>query len=307
VTALVVVRAGPSALVEDLGRPGHAGEGVPPSGTVDPPALRLANRLVGNPPGAAGLELLLGGARLEARGDLWVAVTGAAGPLTVVPRRGRPHPAAWSAAMLLRDGDTLELATAVFGIRYVVAVRGGLAVPRTLGSASTDTLSGLGPAPLHDGDVLPVGAATGRLPLVDALPVTAPPVDEVLLRIAPGPRRDWFADDAWRALLDGPWTVGRDADRVGLRLEGPALGRRRGDELPSEGVVSGALQVPPAGRPVLFLADRPTTGGYPVIAVVAAADLPLAGQLRPGQFVAFAEGPSPDGRWRTVGPRLPPV
>jgi biotin-dependent carboxylase-like uncharacterized protein len=306
-TALVVVRAGPQSLVEDLGRPGHAGEGVPPSGTVDPEALRLANRLVGNPPGAAGLELLLGGVRLEARGRACVAVTGAAGPLTVTSKDGRHRPAAWCAAVFLDDGDVLELGAAVFGIRYLVAVRGGLVVPRTLGSAAADVLSGLGPAPLRDGDVLGVGAPSGPAPAVDVLPVTAPPVGEVLLRIGQGPRRDWFADHAWRQLLEGPWTVSGDADRVGLRLDGPQLERTREGELPSEGVVTGALQVPPGGRPVLFLADHPTTGGYPVIAVVAAADLPLAGQLRPGQAVAFVEGPARRTRWRTVGPRLPPL
>jgi biotin-dependent carboxylase-like uncharacterized protein len=274
---------------------------------VDPDALRLANRLVGNPADAAGIEVLLGGARLEARGVLWVAVAGAAGPLAVTSRAGRRNPAAWSAAVRLEDGDVLELGPAVFGVRYLLAVHGGVELPRTLGSAATDVLSGLGPAPLRAGDVLPVGVSPGRLPAVDPPPVTAPPRDEVLLRIAPGPRRDWFRDDAWPTLLAGPWTVGRDADRVGLRLDGPPLERRRSGELPSEGVVTGALQVPPTGLPVLFLADHPTTGGYPVIAVVAAADLPLAGQLRPGQYVAFAEGAPTPGPWRTVGPRFPLV
>jgi allophanate hydrolase subunit 2 len=156
--------------------------------------------------------------------------------------------------------------------------------------------------------VVEVGSpAAGPVPPLDGPPVTAPPVGEVLLRIRPGPRRDWFAGGAWRALLEEPWTVGRDADRVGLRLDGPELQRLRHGELPSEGVVTGALQVPTGGRPVLFLADHPTTGGYPVIAVVAAADVPLAGQLRPGQRVAFAEGRAPVGPWRTVGPRLPPA
>lgn len=306
-TALVVRRAGPQVLVEDLGRPGHAAEGVPPSGTVDPDALRLANRLVGNRPGAAGLEVLQGGAHLEARGRLWVAVTGAAGPLVVAPPGGHRRPAPWSAAMLLEDGDVLELGPAAFGVRYLVAVRGGLEVPRTLGSAATDTLSGLGPAPLRAGDALAVGASAGRIPSIDHPPVTPLPRDEVLLRIGPGPRRDWVAEDAWQSLVTGPWTVARNADRVGLRLEGRPLQRRRQGELPSEGVVTGALQVPPSGRPVLLLADRPTTGGYPVIAVVDSADLPLAGQLRPGQYVAFAEGTATPGPWRTVGPRYPLV
>jgi biotin-dependent carboxylase-like uncharacterized protein len=165
-------------------------------------------------------------------------------------------------------------------------VRGGVDVAPVLGSRSTDTLSGLGPAPLRAGDELPVGALAGAEPFVDVAPVRAPSSSPVL-RVLPGPRRDWLAPAAWTALTGAGWTVTTDSDRVGLRLGGPRLERARDGELPSEGLVPGAVQVPPDGAPVLFLADHPVTGGYPVLAVVASADLPAAAQLRPGDRVRF--------------------
>jgi allophanate hydrolase subunit 2 len=155
-----------------------------------------------------------------------------------------------------------------------------------LGSRSTDTLSGLGPAPLAAGDRLPVGALAGEEPVVDVAAVRPPAADPVL-RVLPGPRRDWLEPTAWTALTTASWTVSTDSDRVGLRLDGPRLERARAEELPSEGLVPGALQVPPDGAPVLFLADHPVTGGYPVLAVVVTADLPAAAQLRPGDSVRF--------------------
>ncbi len=155
-----------------------------------------------------------------------------------------------------------------------------------LGSRSTDTLSGLGPAPLAAGDRLPIGALAGEEPVVDVAAVRAPAPDPVL-RVLPGPRRSWLAAAAWTALTTQPWTVAADSDRVGLRLLGPRLERAREDELPSEGLVPGAVQVPPDGAPVLFLADHPVTGGYPVLAVVTSADLAAAAQLRPGDPLRF--------------------
>jgi biotin-dependent carboxylase-like uncharacterized protein len=172
------------------------------------------------------------------------------------------------------------------GLRSYVAVRGGIDVPPVLGSRSTDTLSGLGPPPVAAGTLLPVGDLAGDEPFVDVAPVGAPP-DRPVLRVLPGPRRDWLDDAAWAALITQEWQVGSDSDRVGLRLTGPRLGRARDGELPSEGLLPGAVQVPPDGAPVLFLADHPVTGGYPVLAVVVTADLPLAAQLRPGDGVRF--------------------
>jgi biotin-dependent carboxylase-like uncharacterized protein len=202
-------------------------------------------------------------------------------PVTVA---GRPAPV--NAPVTVPAGAELVLGAPAVGLRTYVAVRGGVDVPPVLGSRSTDRLSGLGPEPLRAGTLLAIGTAAGEEPIVDVAPVR-PPSDRPVLRVLPGPRRDWLAADAWSRLISDGWTVSADSDRVGLRLTGPRLGRARDDELPSEGLVPGAVQVPPDGAPVLFLADHPVTGGYPVLAVVVTADLPAAAQLRPGDEVRF--------------------
>lgn len=285
---LDVLRTGPLATVQDLGRPGLAALGVGVSGAADPVSLRLANRAVGNPVGAAALEVTLGGLRVRCRGGLFAAVTGAPVPLLV---GGRPE--ASHAVFHIPDGAELRMGTPPAGLRSYLAVRGGIAVPPVLGSRATDTLAGLGPAPLAPGDVLPVGPPPREAPLLDVLPVRPPPAGDIELRAVPGPRADWFAPGALDALFTGPYTVTSDIDRVGMRLDGPELARGRPGELPSEGTVAGALQVPPAGQPVLFLADHPLTGGYPVIAVVASADIGRAAQARPGQRLRFRPHPAP--------------
>lgn len=276
---LTVLAPGPLTTVQDLGRPGHAAIGVTRSGAADARAAGLANRLVGNRPEAALLEVTAGGLRVRAGRTLLVTVTGAPVPVEI---DGRPAP--FAAPTTLRPGAVLALGQPRAGLRSYLAVRGGIAVPPVLGSRSTDTLSGLGPPPLAAGTVLPVGDLAGEEPVVDVAPVGAPP-DRPVLRVLPGPRRDWFADAAWTALTTREWAVAADSDRVGLRLTGPRLARARDGELPSEGLVPGAVQVPPDGAPVLFLADHPVTGGYPVLAVVVTDDLPLAAQLRPGDGV----------------------
>ena len=170
-------------------------------------------------------------------------------------------------------------------LRSYLAVRGGIDVPSVLGSRSTDTMSGLGPARLSPGTVLPVGDATDHWPATDFVVPT--PLEQTL-HITFGPREDWFTEHARSILLEQPWTVTQDSDRVGIRLDGAEpLTRAVDDELPSEGMVLGALQVPPSGQPVLFLADHPVTGGYPVIAVVTAADVSAAAQLTPGTQIRF--------------------
>jgi len=272
--ALEVVSPGPSTTVQDAGRPGQAALGVGRSGACDRRAYALANRLVGNPPGAAVLEATFGGLEVRARGDLLVATAGArcAG--------GWPH----AAPTRLRDGDVLRLGLPVTGVRTCVAVRGGLVVEPVLGSRSTDLLAGLGPPVPAAGTVLPVGPATGPLPLVDVAPVAEPAAGDVVLTVLPGPRRDWFDDGAWTQ-LGSRWEVTSESNRVGLRLDGAPLTRSSSGELPSEGMVRGAVQVPPSGLPVLFLADAPVTGGYPVLAYVTDDDVDRAAQLRPGQGV----------------------
>ena len=282
VASLEVVAPGPLTTVQDLGRPGHASWGVGASGAADRRSLRLANRLVGNDEGAAGLEVTLGGLRLRASADVVVALTGApadarAGDVDVPP----------NAVVQLRAGDELRLGRATAGLRTYLAVRGGLDVPPVLGSRSTDVLSNLGPPVLAVGQLLPVGPVPTRYPLVDAAPVCAPPGGEVVLGVRLGPRNDWFTAAGIDTLLSTRWEVTPDSNRVGMRLSGEPLERVSDGELPSEGVVRGALQVPPTGLPTLFLADHPVTGGYPVVAVVLDADTDVAAQLRPGQGLRF--------------------
>ncbi|MFE2511031.1 biotin-dependent carboxyltransferase family protein [Streptomyces naganishii] len=279
--ALAVVRAGALTTVQDLGRPGHAHLGVPRSGALDAPAAALVNRLVGNPVTAAVLETTLNGCALRPRSAVTVAVGGAPCAVSVDGR-----PAAWGAAVRVPAGALLEVGAAVAGVRSYVAVAGGITVEPVLGSRSTDLLSGLGPAPLADGTVLPLGRPYGPHARADVAPQPRPPA-ELVLRVTPGPRADWFTPRALTVFTSRPYRVSPAGNRIGLRTEGPALERARTGELPSEGMVLGAVQVPPDGRPVVFLADHPTTGGYPVIAVVRHRDLPAAAQAAPGTPVRF--------------------
>ncbi|GAA2269613.1 MULTISPECIES: 5-oxoprolinase subunit C family protein [Kitasatospora] len=279
---LLVVRPGPLTTVQDLGRRGVAHLGVPRGGALDEPALRTANRLVGNPSGTAALETTVGGVAVKALSPLLVAVTGAPAPVRMDGR-----PTAWGAPVAVPAGAVVEVGPATYGVRSYLAVAGGLAVSEVFGSRSTDLLSGLGPAPLAAGQVLPVGPAVGPYPAVDVAPLPAPPV-ELVLRLRPGPRADWFTAEALAGLARARYRVATASNRIALRTEGPALARTREDELPSEGVMLGSVQVPPNGLPVIFLADHPTTGGYPVIGVVPATDLAAAAQARPGTPLRFA-------------------
>ncbi len=277
---LTVLAPGPLTTVQDLGRPGQGALGIGRSGACDRASAARANRLVGNDPADALLEATLGGLQLRADADLEVVATGA-------PCPGAPQ----DAPLLLRAGEVLRLGAPASGVRTYLAVRGGLDVAAVLGSRSTDLLSGLGPPPLTAGTVLPVGRSRLPAPGVDAAPAPNPPSGEVVVRVAPGPRRDWFADDAWALLVGQAWQVTPRSNRVGLRLAGVALARLREGELASEGMVRGALQVPPSGLPVLFLADHPVTGGYPVIGYVEDADVDRCAQLRTGQTVRFRPPP----------------
>ncbi|MEV7202888.1 5-oxoprolinase subunit C family protein [Streptomyces griseoluteus] len=279
--ALVVVRAGALTTVQDRGRPGHAHLGVPRSGALDPPAAALVNRLVGNSTDAAVLETTFDGCALRARSAVTVAVGGAPCPVRV---GGRPAP--WGAPVGVSAGEVLEVGAAVAGMRSYVAVSGGVAVEPVLGSRATDLLSGLGPPPLADGTVLPLGPPTAAPARLDTAPQPAPPA-ELVLRVTLGPREDWFTPRALRDLVTRTYRVSPAGNRIGLRTEGVPLERARAGELPSEAMVLGAVQVPPDGLPLIFLADHPTTGGYPVPAVVHPADLPGAAQARPGTPLRF--------------------
>lgn len=279
-----VVRAGALTTVQDLGRAGYAHLGVPRSGALDEPAHRLANRVLGNPDGAAALETTVTGCAVRALWPVTAAVTGAPSPVRV---DGRPAP--WGTPVHVPEGAVLNVGIVTHGVRAYIAFAGGLTVEPVLGSRSTDLLSGLGPAPLTGGTRLPVGRA-GPLPAgVDAVPWAAPP-QELLLPVVLGPRDDWFTEGAIRTLATGEYRVASASNRIGLRTHGPALDRRKDGELPSEGMVLGALQVPPDGRPVVFLADHPTTGGYPVVGVVPGEALAAAAQAAPGTAVRFVPG-----------------
>lgn len=275
---LEVLAADGLVTVQDAGRPGLAHLGVPRAGWLDPHAAALANRLVGNLDGAAVLEVTLAGLRLRTTRACWVAVTGASCAVSVAGvARGHAQ------ALRLPDGGELVLGPAVAGVRSYLAVGGGVDVAPVLGSRATDTLAWVGPPRVEAGTRLPVGEPVGPPVATDvAVPVPAGP-----LRVDPGPRGDWFADDVLERLCGADYEVGPASNRVGLRLTGPALPRVRDDELPSEGMVLGAVQVPPDGQPVVFLADHPTTGGYQVVTVVRADDLARCAQLRAGDPVRF--------------------
>ncbi|OII64869.1 allophanate hydrolase [Streptomyces sp. CC53] len=283
--AFTVVRGGALTTVQDQGRPGHAHLGVPRSGALDPGTAALVNRLVGNPDGAAVLETTLDGCAVRPHRAVTVAVGGAPCPVTVDGR-----PAAWGAVVRVPAGAVLEVGRAVRGVRSYVAFAGGVAVEPVLGTRSSDLLSGLGPEPLAAGTVLPLGPGPGPAPAgCDGVPWPGVP-EGLVLRVRLGPRDGWFTERALRVFTTGAYRVSVASNRIGLRTEGPALERAVTDELPSEGMVRGAVQVPPDGRPVVFLADHPTTGGYPVVAVVREADLAAAAQAAPGSAVRFVRG-----------------
>jgi KipI family sensor histidine kinase inhibitor len=285
-----ILQPGPLTTVQDLGRAGLGHLGVPRSGAADAASLRTANALVGNEPGQACLEVTLGRLALRFDGPAAVAVTGAPAPIRVTgPDGARLEPAAGT-AFDVAAGAVLRLGSPPAGLRSYLAVDGGFDVPAVLGSRSADLLSGLGPEPLRASQRLPLGTRRPDPRRPDPSPgqtrlPTASTVTE--LRVLHGPRADWFVPEAPATLTSAVYEVTAASDRTGLRLTGPPLLRARPAELPSEGMVTGALQVSHDGQPILLLADHPVTGGYPVIAVVLTADLGTAAQLRPGQQVRF--------------------
>ena len=277
---VTVIDPGPLTTVQDAGRPGWAHLGVPRSGALDPVAAALANRLVGNRDRVAVLETTSGGVTVRLSTAMTVAATGAD---AVVSVDGRP--VAFAEPVSAHAGSTVTVGRAREGVRSYLAVAGGIDVAEVLGSRSTDLLSGLGPAPLSQGDELPVGEAFEKPRGIDV-----PVVRRLLpvnLRLVTGPRQDWFTDEAVETLTGSSYAVSSDSNRIGLRLHGPALMRRHQEELPSEGIVLGAVQVPSSGQPLVFLNDHPTTGGYPVIGVVVTEDLFMCAQMRPGDELRF--------------------
>ena len=283
---LHVIRPGPLATIQDLGRHGWAAYGYATSGALDIPALALANRLVGNPEGAAAIEITGGTAAFEARDDLLIALAGADAGATL---DGEPLPLC--RARWMRQGALLRLDRPRHGLRTYIAVAGGIATSPVLGSRATDLVAGLGGLdgrPLRQGDILPIGPpptpAQGWL-----LPPPNPDshMEAVILRVVLGPRHDWFDPATLALFAAATFAVSPRSDRTGLRLVGAAILPAHQGSLASEGVTPGAIQIPPDGQPILLLADCRGVGGYPVIAAVISADLPLAGQLPAGARIRF--------------------
>ncbi|MGY8525584.1 5-oxoprolinase subunit PxpB [Paracidovorax citrulli] len=289
--ALKVKGTGLLTVFQDLGRHGQAGQGVSASGAMDQSSLKTANRLAGNASDLPALETIGGGLQLQSVGENVVAVAGADAPLTLRSADGRQWPVRAYQPIALADGDTLTVGQPVAGARCYVAARGGFAVEPVLGSCATDTLAKVGPNPLAVGDVLrlrpaPVSAVVGAAVLPpESLPSAS---EDVVLDVVLGPRTDWFTMESVARLAAQRWQVTPQSNRVGLRLQGESpLERALAGELPSEGTVLGALQVPPSGQPVLFLVDHPLTGGYPVIGAVAPHHLDRAGQIPVGAWLRF--------------------
>ncbi|MCI1748503.1 MAG: 5-oxoprolinase/urea amidolyase family protein [Acidipropionibacterium sp.] len=328
---LEVVQPGLSSTLQDLGRPGHADLGVSRSGALDHDAARLAARLVGNTSDSASIETY-GGLKLRAIGEQVLAITGAEVTATIHAAQPATDTAPGTPirhdrqvprlrAFALRSGETLEVGFPTRGSVAYVGVRGAFAIAPVLDSLSTDVLSGLGPAPLAVGDVLPVHrsavAAVTQIwpgatdPLADtalALPARG---EVVTLDVLLGPRTEMFADDALETLFGQEWETTSQSNRVGLRLHGEKpLQRSDHSELASEGTASGALQVPPSGQPVLFMADHPLTGGYPVIGSVASYHLNLAGQVPIGARIRFhgvTDAPASVSASETLGAPPPAI
>jgi biotin-dependent carboxylase-like uncharacterized protein len=280
VITLEILRTGPLAVVQDLGRTGLAHLGVGRSGAADRRSHKLANRLVANPDDRATVEVTFGGFSARVRGgDVDIAVTGADTNPTV---NGKLF--GTNSIRHVSDGQVIALGAPRAGLRTYLAVRGGICVTPVLGSRSYDVMSVIGPSPLQAGDELPIGKHTNDYPELDQAPVAAITTNPVELLVVPGPRDDWFVDPD--VLVHTDWVASDRSDRVGMRLVGRPLQYRYPDrQLPSEGATRGAIQVPPNGLPVILGPDHPVTGGYPVAGVVIDDDIDKLAQVRPGQQV----------------------
>lgn len=286
-SAIVVEAPGFLTTVQDLGRPGHAASGVSASGAADPIALSIGNRLVGNEGGAAALEMTIVGGTFRFEDDGVVALTGAdpgarVGELPVAP---------WC-AVPVRAGETLACTAFRGGARSYLCIRGGISVPHVLGSASTHVLTGLGGfagRALRAGDRIPLGTAATRASVPG-------PIDPSVIpgyrhgepfHVTRGPQSSWFDAGARSTFYASEWRVAEACDRMGIRLTGEAIRPIAPRELLTEGVALGAIQVPPSGAPIVLFVEHQTTGGYPKIANVIAADLARLGALRPRDTIRF--------------------
>jgi antagonist of KipI len=284
---LRVIRPGMLTTVQDAGRWGFQARGVPVAGPMDPCSHRVANALVGNGRDAATLEVTLVGPEIEFVGECVIAVAGAEFDLALDGRSVQTH-----APFVAPAGAHLKFGARVRGARAYLAVAGGIATPPVLGSRATHVISAMGGhhgRPLRAGDELPLfPSRRAQVTGSPMAPIASMPERDACVRVLEGPQREYFSSDALDALQSAPYTIRQDSDRMGFRLQGPRLVHARGADIISDATPLGVLQVPASGQPILLMADRQTTGGYPKIATVIAADIPIAGQLGPGDSLRFA-------------------
>lgn len=289
-SSLIVIRPGMLTTVQDLGRWGHQDSGVPVAGPMDSYSHRLANRLAGNPDDEATLEVTVIGPELEAHGVVTCAIAGAEFTVLV-----NGTPADTTRSFELPGGARVRFAGRRRGARAYLAVHGGFDVDAAFGSRATSVISVMGPfggRALRAGDRLPIGKAGGAL-LTAGRPLPLP-AGGARVRVIPGPH-DWmFTDEAIDALLHTRYAVTPQSNRMGYRLEGTRLKHVDRADILSDATPIGSLQVPASGQPILLMADRQTTGGYPKIATVITADLPMAGQLAPGDWIEFVRSSRAD-------------
>ena len=285
---LRVLAPGFHTTVQDLGRPGYQTVGVPVSGALDGISLRLANALVGNPLGTAALEILFGGPTLEVVADrVRVALAGADARLAI--RAEKPRILATGQSATLSPGEAFEVVAGRRSACCYLTVEGGVAVPLVLGSASTyvrAAIGGLDGRALQRGDFVPLALARASERAELRLP-SPPATSDQPIRVILGPQQEYFTDEAVAAFLGAEFRISQSTDRMGMRLDGPFLEHRRGWDIVSDAITTGAIQVPGSGHPILLLADHQTTGGYPKIATVVSADLPVVGRRRPGDKLRF--------------------
>lgn len=295
--ALKVLRPGLFTSVQDAGRAGYADIGVTPSGALDPLSMRLANALVGNEPGCAGLEIVHAGPDLEVDApSVRLALCGASPRGSIIFASGGTAGLVADRSITLRQGDRLVVDQLQGSAVCFLAVGGGFDLPPVLGSLATHARAGLGGLegrPLRAGDTLPLAgpqmAGGDRTLNADSSRLFA----EGPVRVVLGPQDDAFSAEAIETFLSQPYSVGRESDRMGLRLEGPKLQHAGAYEIPSDGIAPGSIQVPGTGQPIVLLAERGTVGGYAKIATIASADLPRLGRVRQGdelRFQAIARG-----------------
>jgi allophanate hydrolase len=286
---LEVLAPGLHTTVQDLGRPGYQAIGVPVSGALDGFSLRLANTLVGNPLGSAALEILLSGPTLEVAADtVRVALAGVGASLAIGAEK--PQVIAAGQSVTLRRGEVFQIVPGEQSACCYLAAEGGIAVPLVLGSASTyarAAIGGIEGRALRRGDVVPLGVACASARAELRLPSPMAASGEQPIRVVLGPQQEYFTEEAVKSLLGSEFRVSPAADRMGMRLDGPPLRHRHGWDIVSDAIATGAIQVAGSGQPILLLADHQTTGGYPKIATVVSADLPVVGRRRPGDRMRF--------------------